>query len=155
MRKFLFAAFVAVFIACNTQQETNNTALKDSSSSIPVQEPVTGCYSNMSDKDTVLLKLEEFPNVVTGNLTYKLFEKDANNGSIYGKLYGDTLIADYTFLSEGKKSVRQIAFLIKDNTAIEGYGEMMEQDGKMLFRNVKEINFSNGIILNKTPCPVE
>jgi hypothetical protein len=38
---------------------------------------------------------------VVGNLCYRFFEKDKNDGTVIGKLQGDTLIADYTFMSEG------------------------------------------------------
>lgn len=109
------------------------------------------CFSKM-EKDTVFLQILMQDSVVSGNLHYRLFEKDANTGKIKGRFYGDTLIADYTFRSEGIESVRQVAFLIKDSTATEGYGEMNEENGRMIFINLHEINFQNGIILKKTIC---
>ncbi len=55
-------------------------------------------------------------------------------------------------MSEGKESVRQVIFLIKDNIAVEGYGNMEENNGKMIFKNQKEIVFGKGLILKKVEC---
>ncbi len=65
---------------------------------------------------------------------------------------GDTLLADYTFMSEGKQSVRQVVFLIKDTAAIEGYGDVEERNNKMVFKNISQIPFEKGQRLHKVPC---
>ncbi len=96
--------------------------------------------------------MEVFPNVATGRLSYKFHEKDNNTGDLEGQLHGDTLLADYKFMSEGIQSTRQVIFLIKDNTAIEGYGNLEERSGKMVFKNQEEIIFGKGLILKKVPC---
>ena len=77
------------------------------------------------------MKVEVFENVVTGTLSYKFYQKDSNKGEFEGTLKGDTLLADYTFMSEGTQSVRQVVFLIKGETAIEGYGDIEEKDSKL------------------------
>ena len=109
------------------------------------------CFSK-TEKDTIFLQIFLDDSVVAGKLNYHIFEKDANSGTIKGKLFGDTLIADYDFKSEGIESVRQVVFLIKDSTAIEGFGEMKDENGRMNFKNVHDLNFQNGIILKKTDC---
>jgi len=114
--------------------------------------PSSSCYLSITGKDTVFLKTEIFPNVVTGVLSYKFHEKDNNKGEIDGKLSGDTLVADYRFMSEGKQSTRQVIFLIKDSVATEGYGNMEEKDGKMTFKDVRNVSFGKGLILKKIPC---
>ncbi|MBZ4188410.1 hypothetical protein [Niabella beijingensis] len=143
-------------IACNSpQQEAATTA--ETSDSAAKQEnkvmiPASACYTGQSGKDSFFLKTEIFPNVVTGTLSYNFFEKDKNQGAIEGVLKGDTLLADYTFMSEGKKSVRQVAFLLRDSTATEGYGEVEEKEGKMVFKDPAALSFAKGIRLQKTPC---
>jgi hypothetical protein len=140
-----------------TKKTVTATAATDSSKTgeMKIMIPNTYCYSTSGGKDSVYLKLEKFPNVVTGRLIYKLFEKDSNTGDIDGVLHGDTLIADYKFLSEGTNSVRQIIFLIKENTAREGYGEMEERNGKMAFKNLQETDFTKSIPLNKIDCLIQ
>ena len=109
----------------------------------------------MSEKTPVFLKTEFFPNVVTGNLLYKFHEKGNNKGDIDGVLKNDTLVADYKFSSEGQPSVRQVAFLIKDSPATEGYGPMEERNGKIVFKNINDIDYGKGFVLKKVSCPLE
>jgi len=114
--------------------------------------PSSTCYASITGKDTVKLKVEVFPNVVTGKLSYNLYQKDSNQGDFNGRVHGDTLLADYTFMSEGKSSARQVIFLIKEGIAVEGYGNMEEKDGTMVFKNIKEISFEKGLTLKKVVC---
>src|SRR4030095_6763954 len=111
------------------------------------------CYSRVTGQDTIFLKLEKVSNVVTGSLSFKFYEKDSNKGVIDGKINGDTLLGDYKFMSEGIQSTRQVIFLIKDSNAIQGYGPMEERDGKIVFKDLKEVDFGHGTILLKITCP--
>lgn len=159
MKKLLSLSclFAISVLSCNTstRQEgnQNNTTPPSSDSTVAaIQIPNTKCYREISGRDTITLKIEKFPNVITGNLTYSFHEKDKNTGEIEGKLMGDTLIADYSFLSEGRRSVRQVAFLLKDSIVVEGYGDMEEKGGRMLFKNINKIDFSKGTQLSEISC---
>ena len=152
---YLILVAVISFTACKTGKEDKSETVPDTSGSMTIQIPDMTCYASMHGKDTVFLKLEKFPSVVTGILEYKLYEKDANEGELDGKLFGDTLIADYKFKSEGRESIRQVAFLIKENAVKEGYGDMEEKNGKMVFKNTGSLNFNEGLQLNEIACPVE
>ena len=147
------------FISCNNEPKQSASISTTTDTTKPVgnnaSTPTIFCYSTMNGNDTVVLKTENFPDAVKGNLSYKIFEKDSNKGTIDGKMKGDTLIADYTFMSEGTKSIRQVAFIIKDNIAIEGYGNVEEKDGKTVFKNTGELDFGKSIGLEKVPCPIQ
>ena len=65
---------------------------------------------------------------------------------------GDTLLADYTFQSEGTESVRQVAFLKKGDGFVEGYGDVEDQGGKMVFKNTAMLDFGSGTAFTKVPC---
>ena len=147
---------ITLTISCNdnSEQEKTSSIATDSAKTVEnkIQVPVSTCYTSNSKKDTVRLKVEVFENVVTGSLVYKLHQKDSNIGEFEGQIKGDTLVADYKFMSEGIQSVRQVIFLVKDSIAREGYGNMEEKDGKMVFKNVKNVVFGNGIILKKEEC---
>lgn len=160
MHKSLLFIASAAIISCNNQQEkaagqTTATYGDTSQPVVTIQIPSKFCYANMKGKDTVTLTVEKFPNVVTGKLSYKIYQKDANKGDFEGVMKGDTLIADYRFMSEGKESVRQIAFLIKDSLATEGYADIEEKEGKMVFKNAGNFDFSKGMKLQLIACPVE
>jgi len=110
------------------------------------------CYSYTTKKDTAFLHINTVNNIVTGDLEYHIFEKDSNKGTLKGEIIGDTLLADYTFLSEGTKSVRQIALLRRGNDFVEGFGESEEKDGKMIFTNRAKLNFKKGLLFKETNC---
>ena len=156
MKTIQIISLVLTVAACNpnTGQNANpySGEAADDNTNMTVQIPATGCYSHISSGDTVRLKVETFPNVVTGTLDYGFFEKDKSMGEIEGKLKGDTLLADYTFTSEGIRATRQVIFLIKDSLALEGYGEMEERGGKMIFRNLQKVDFNKGMKLVKVSC---
>lgn len=136
--------------SCNSTKQANQR--KTTTDSLKIMIPKSNCFNSVIGKDTIWLKLEVFPNVVTGILKYEFSEKDNNIGTIEGKLEGNKIFADYTFISEGKESVRSVAFLLNGDTVIEGFGEMIEVDGKLTFKNKDEIDFSKGIEFNPIDC---
>ncbi len=145
-----------LILACNNNPKTSSPATSARDTAKPVDNkimiPAQTCYTSIKGKDSIHLVVERFPNVVTGRLTYHFSEKDSNKGTLDGKLSGDTLFADYTFISEGKSSVREVVFLLKDSTAKEGYGPVEEKGGKMVFTDRGKLNFNNSIVLKLTSC---
>ena len=158
MKNLLTVIFFTATIAasCNNEPKkaTDATTTMDTAKTVEnkTTTSATSCYSYINDKDTITLNMEGLANAVTGKLTYKLFQKDSNKGELTGQLNGDTLLADYNFMSEGQLSTRQVIFLIKNNTAKEGYGEMEEKNGKTIFKNTKGVSFETGLALNKVEC---
>jgi len=90
---------------------------------------------------------------VNGKLSYNLTGKDKNEGTLIGNMKGDTLIADYTFISEGVSSVREVVFLQKDGTLIEGYGDVVDANNKVTFKDKKKLKFDAKNTLTKVDCP--
>lgn len=145
---FLISMFaIIVLSSCNTNSKQEAQADKTIS-----DKEINRCYAFTSDKDTIWMVLNINEKVVEGNLKYQLFQKDQNNGTLKGTLQGDTLIADYTFSAEGMESVREVAFLKKGEDFVEGYGEVIEENGKMKFANTASLNYDNNSILKQTEC---
>lgn len=145
----LFLLLSLLTFACNKQSKDTDTSGADE---IKVMIPAQTCYMGTIGKDSIFLKAERFPNVITGTLEYKNYEKDRSTGTIDGKMNGDTLVADYTFTSEGIESVAQVVFLLRGDTAMEGYGEKEEKDGKMVFKDPGKVSFDNSVKLNRVEC---
>lgn len=146
-------------LGCNNSgNKSNEQILKEPEAVKENQQEVfettaASCYLFTTDRDTVSLKLNPPLNgKVTGDLSYFFYEKDGNVGQIEGEIHGDTLFADYTFRSEGLSSVREVAFLLGEDQVKEGYGDVEEQDGKMVFRHRDSLDFSNGLVMPKVPC---
>lgn len=108
-------ALVAVFIFISCKKETNEplpipTVQEEMASS----EAQITCYQGIIKKDTINLSFQIDKNhSIKGELSYLLFEKDKNKGTILGQMIGDTLKATYTFMSEGKKAIEILSFFEK------------------------------------------
>lgn len=146
--------------ACNS----NNTDTKGADSTsvtaidttltpaVPIQAKITDCYIYTKNRDTVKLKLNTENEELTGDLSYNLFEKDSNKGTISGEIKGDTILAEYTFDSEGMRSTREVVFLKRDGKLYEGFGDLEEKSGKTVFKNRAQLKFGNAIVLSLTEC---
>lgn len=109
-----------------------------------------GCYIFNDDKNNISLEITENGNEIKGNLNYAFAEKDKNTGIFTGKLNEGILIGKYTFQSEGKESVREVAFKVDGDKLIEGYGDLNE-DGTA-FKDAANLNFDSKMPLTKTDC---
>ncbi len=152
----LYAAIIAVMMSCQNriQMNSNNDSLQqatDTAKSIIINSG-THCFAYTSNGDFTLLSLTIKGKSATGKLTYSLHEKDKNEGTIQGRFYGDTLLADYSFTSEGSRSIRQVIFLRKGNVFQEGYGSMKEENGKFLFTHISEVSFTGNVVLLPVDC---
>ena len=144
---------ILFMISCNNADQSSN-ATGDSTSETNIVVPIVKeqCYENQNGADTVQLRLTDSSGVVTGNLDYRIEGKDANTGTFKGNMYGDTLIADYRFRSEGKTSLRQIVFLRRDSFLIEGFGPVMKVNKQMKFKSRDSLTFNEVNRLINVPC---
>src|SRR5690606_31473358 len=137
MKYFPYIFFVMILLAgCNNgpshkEQLTEPSDVSATGKTGDIAAP--SCYLSVTGRDTIYLKLNPPVNgKVTGDLNYLFFERDRNVGHLNGEIKGDTLFAEYSFISEGLSSVREVAFLLDENQVMEGYGDVEEQDGKMV-----------------------
>ncbi len=115
-------------------------------------ETTTMCYTYTTDSDSIMLQLTRIDSMVSGELTYILYEKDANKGTIDGVMKGDTLFADYTFTSEGTTSVREVAFVQRGDELVEAFGEVEEQNGKFVFSDRSLLTLNENVVLKASAC---
>jgi len=120
--------------------------------SVPVHEKISQCYIYTKNRDTAKLKINTENDELTGDLSYNLFEKDSNKGTISGEIKGDTILAEYIFDSEGMRSTREIVFLKRDGKLYEGFGEVEEKNGKTVFKNRAKLKFGDAIVFSLTNC---
>jgi hypothetical protein len=155
MKKSILLATILgpLLISCNNNKAKVNSEIPKAPA-VPVTETLGNkCYLSLVNNDTVSMQLNiNVNNEVNGKLTYIPYQKDKNEGTIVGNIKGDTLIADYTFTSEGKSSIREVVFLKKDARYIEGYGTTLESNGKKVFTDKKKLKFDSKIIFNEVDC---
>ena len=153
MKKVILLGLIlmSVFISCKKENEEVSIP----SEKIVVKESVSEeCYRAILKKDTISLSLNlKNGQLSSGNLSYDFYEKDKNTGTIVGEIKGDTLYADYTFVSEGTSSVREVAFLKKGNTYVEGFGDVIDDNkGQVIFKDRKQLKFDGNVVLSKVAC---
>lgn len=155
MKKVILSGvvFISVLVSCKKETETEEPPV--ASEKIVVEEPESQeCYRAILKKDTISLTLSiKNGQLSSGNLSYNFYEKDKNEGALVGELKGDTLIADYTFMSEGTSSVREVAFLKKGDSYVEGFGDVVDDNkGKVTFKDKKQLKFDGNVVLLKVDC---
>jgi hypothetical protein len=170
MKKYLTPLLIATLaVSCgDNDPAANNTGTGDSNNAVtdqpdtPAQEEAKVddkdrlnnkiCYASFRNKDVVLLSFTQMDSLITGDLAYSYYEKDRNKGTIKGVMRGDTIIADYNFESEGIMSVREVVFLKKDDNLVEGFGDVVDDRGKMIYKNRASLAFDNSLVLKKVNC---
>lgn len=143
----IIALSLVIFASCNTEKKQESTTKTE----VKTTQTET-CYQHTKDSSTIRLNVIINDNMITGNLTYDYYQKDKSKGTIKGQLKSDTLFADYTFMSEGVESVREVVFIKTANGWVEGYGEIDDKDGKVVFKNRNKITFDNNVVLKETAC---
>ena len=163
MKQIFLAISILFLVSCNdkpadTPVNENDTTSQNASVKERT-EAASGfagntrlCYSNFKNRDTVLLSFTRNDTAINGELTYQFYQKDRNTGIINGTVKGDTIIADYKFNSEGTTSVRQVVFLKHGDGLLEGFGDVEENNGKMVFRNVSSLVFDSSMVFSLTDC---
>lgn len=175
MNKILFSLLLTSVIAACNNDSSNTIGVKDSATEVtegvnntggtvhanakdtivtdarPVN--LNGCYQMTMKRDTADLHITVKDSIVTGTLAYKFFEKDKNTGTIKGVLRDNKIYADYTFLSEGVTSVREVIFKISNSSLLQASGELKEENGKVVFTNVNDLDYNNLYPFIKVDCP--
>lgn len=153
-KKLMLLTFVSVALFnCKNKEEKPNEDSVDETLEEEVILASTlenACYMYNENGNLVNLEITKSDNPVEGKLTYAFAENDKNTGTFKGEINDGKLVGNYTFQSEGKESTRQVAFMLKDNQLIEGYGELNE-DGTM-FKDVNSVDYSSNMPMTKTDC---
>lgn len=153
----LLISITACCTACNNDaNRQDEAAIRDTVvdnthvSATPI--PLDGCYKMVFNQDTATIRLNVVDSFVTGDLSYHLYAKDQNEGSIKGVIRDSLIVADYTFRSEGMMSVRQVAFKWRGTALVEGYGELNTSSDTFRFKDLNALTFQVDRPFVKIPC---
>ncbi|MBW1656365.1 hypothetical protein [Flavobacterium quisquiliarum] len=161
MKKVITITTLILIVLSSCKKETTTTEPVQITPSPPkeaeIVEPAGDqCYAWRSNGSVIEMSFNvNSHQEVNGKLSYNIVGKDKNEGSLIGNMKGDTLIADYTFMSEGVSSIREVAFLQKDGAFIEGFGDVIEANGKFSFKDKTKLKFDAKNTLTKVDCKVE
>ncbi|WP_342087009.1 hypothetical protein [Dyadobacter sp. OTU695] len=153
----LISLTATLICACSGKTGSEDNAI-DSTISIEqtTQVPATNnCFAHQTQKDSAFLNLEIADSTVSGKLSYAFFEKDRNDGTITGTIAADRIFAHYTFTSEGTQSAREVVFRKKGEGWVEGFGEMKDSAGVMIFKDRSKLDFEKGLYFEPVKCPAK
>ncbi len=143
---------VLLLVACKGPKQDSPIDAAFSPDAEHLEEINTECFQYLGEKDTVRLTTHVDGTNITGTLDYAIFEKDKNSGTIKGEIRDDMIIAEYTFMSEGDSTRRQVVFKNTEEGWKEGYGEMKSVDGIPVQVNIDSLDYSHNIALTPFPC---
>lgn len=155
MKKNLLRSMVIILLSsCDANVTTSVSETKKADTASHSMPTISGkhCYAFVSDKDSIFMNVALSDKKATGSLIYKFFEKDKNQGIFEGTMNADTLFATYRFSSEGQESEREIIFILNDSKAVEAYGTMTEEQGKMKFKSGSALTLETTFTLSKENC---
>jgi len=143
--------------SCNNEGKTSGEVkgeLADSSiTSKSINDSLpSGCYSQIEGRDTSQLQIDNKNMDINGTLSYNIFQKDRNDGTLQAEVTGDILSGWYLFKSEGVISVRQVAWKIKANELWPGTGEMVEKNDTMFFSAPDKLQYDGSRPFKKVEC---
>jgi hypothetical protein len=141
--------------SCNNESKTSSAINKGSSDSLKMITADTissGCFSQVVQKDTALLQVENNKGNITGALTYNYFQKDRNDGTLKGDQTGEIINGWYLFKSEGIMSVRQVSWKINGNELWPAIGEVVEKNDTTLFKEPEKLRYDSTHPFRKIPC---
>lgn len=148
---FLFAG------ACNNNGKSSaelssDTVANGAAATVPVDSVSSGCYSQIIQRDTSLLQIEQKGNMVNGSLSYNIYQKDRNDGALQAEVTGDIIKGWYLFKSEGIISVREVAWKINADELWPATGEVIQRNDTTLFAQPDKLKFDNSRPFKKVAC---
>ena len=156
VKNIILLGLVMLCGSCSNEGKTSSEIKKDSiNTETAAKAPdslSSGCYSQIAGRDTANLQIENKSNSVTGSLSYNIFQKDRNDGTLQAEISGDILTGWYLFKSEGIISVRQVAWKIKGNELWQGTGEMVEKNDTMFFSIPDKLKYDSTRPFKKVAC---
>jgi hypothetical protein len=138
--------------ACNERPFTITNSVDTTRQPAVVLMSGHSCYMGIREQDTIYLHIAVNAGEVTGDLEFRSASQEARMGEIRGELNGDTLLAEYKQVINGKASTQDIAFLKNDNGLIEGIGAMQVKNGRLILKNNSIFSFNKTRVLRKIDC---
>lgn len=131
-------------VETNSDTVANKVVVTDSLSS--------GCYSQIAQRDTSLLQLENKDSIINGTLSYNIYQKDRNDGTLQADIEGNIINGWYIFKSEGVISVRQVAWKINGDELWPATGEIVQKNDTAMFAQPEKLRYDSVHPFKKVPC---
>lgn len=138
---------VAMLTACGEKTPDQAASNPPAGKTVPAG---TSCYSRQENQDLTVVQLTQEGDKVSGYYVWEPYEKDGAHGSFIGSIKDGMITADHTYMIEGSVQTDEVYFKLDGDNLLEGSGELMEKDGKMVAKSIESLQFTD--TLAKTDC---
>lgn len=161
MQKLPLYILMIFLLACN--ESDNNTTEKvfitdttlTDSAQVKEQADLSGCYIRVTGRDTLLLRINQNGDEISGTLEFDNFEKDSSSGSLKGKKSEDGIIhVYYDFFAEGMRSVREMYFKPGNKKLTMATGDMDYSGDTAYFINAPQLFYSQSDAITLIDCDI-
>ena len=145
----------------NTNAETKNTDSAVNKNTVEVNETkhpqkaatsFAGCYIKIIKRDTMLLRLRQSGDSISGKMNFDNFEKDSSSGDVSGVVDGDIIKLWYSFQSEGTHSIAELFFKKENESLVRGIGDISSKADTSYFTDPSAITYPADQSFNKIDC---
>ena len=159
VKSMLMLGLAMICGSCNNEGKTSGEIKKELTDSTALNKATpdslpSGCYLQISGRDTASLQIENKDSSINGTLSYNIFHKDRNDGTLQAEISGEILKGWYLFKSEGIISVRQAAWKIRGSELWPGTGEMVQTNDTMFFSLPGKLQFDSTRPFRKVACVI-
>jgi hypothetical protein len=146
-----FAFFLSFFVvSCKNAPKTEATETSTPATKTPVS--TIRCFSKIEGNDTTAAEITVNGEEVTGFYAWEPYEKDGAWGMIKGKIAGDIITADFTFMIEGNTQSEEVMFKLAGDNMTQAQGALDDKNGKMVFKDKAAVTWKD--VFTKADCGV-
>jgi hypothetical protein len=143
--------------SCNDEGKTtpeikNDSVVNNITSTGIVDSLSSGCYSQIVQRDTASLQLENKNSIINGSLSYNIYQKDRNDGTLQAEVTGNIIQGWYLFKSEGIVSVRQVSWKVNEDELWPAMGEVIQKNDTTMFAQPDKLKYDSVHPFKKVPC---
>ena len=161
MQKIPLFILIIFLFSCNESNNNETEKIFDTDTTLTdsaeVKENVdlSGCYMRVTGRDTLLLRINQNGDDITGTLEFDNYQKDSSSGSLKGKKSADGLIhVYYDFFAEGMRSVREMYFKPGNKKLTMATGDMDYSGDTAIFKNAPQLFYSQSDALTLVDCEI-
>lgn len=153
MKLFFSFLLLPFLMACNNPVGNSGKNSSQTSNADPItRQDFSGCYIKVLQRDTVVLRLQQSGDAVSGTMHFDNYQKDSSKGTVKGSVKKDTIVLWYDFFSEGMHSVMEIVLLKTDDGLVRATGPIGTKGDTAFFQNHRLVKFDPQQTLRKIDC---
>jgi hypothetical protein len=158
MVKSIVLLGIFLFAGCNNKSqssaEVNSDSIAGPETTIVKDSIPAGCYAQIAQRDTALLQFESKDSTINGTLSYNIYQKDRNDGTVQADVNGNIVSGWYIFKSEGVVSVREVSWKINGQELWPAMGELVQRKDTTRFAQPDKLQYDSLRPFKKVECVI-